>query len=76
MSGLVRIFLTMLFGVAGGILGFLMSAIFAPLIFPDTLQNTPHPDKGADLMMIVVLFLAVCGMLVFWKMSARWVEED
>jgi len=75
MSSLARIFCSMVLGAVFGYLGFILAAIFVPLLFPESLGSV-GPDRYALLVMLFLMLLcAAVGFALMWKITARWAEE-
>jgi hypothetical protein len=76
MSRLSRTLLSVGVGVASGLLGGLLVAIFGPLLFPESLQG-PTPGEGVLMIAFVAFFLsfAVAGYRLCRRATRRLVRE-
>jgi len=62
---------------ASGCLGFLLMAIFWPLLFPLALHGSSRcEDAIAVAMPAVLFFFAACGFLVCRGVTKRFVRDD
>jgi hypothetical protein len=73
MSSLARTWVCIIAAVVFAQVGFILAAIFGPLIFPLSLTDSSGPENRAlFLMLMCVLFFGAAGALLSWKVTARW----
>ena len=57
-------------------IGFILAAIFVPLLLTESLTDSSGPDRYAPvLILITILFCAAAGFALSWKLTARWAEK-
>jgi hypothetical protein len=71
MSSLTRIFVCAVAMVMFACFAFLMVAIFGPLAFPSSLDDSSPEDIVAPIGGASVLVFAVVGAIAGWKLTAR-----
>ena len=77
MSRLVRNFLCIVIGAKFGYFGFVVVAIFWPLLFPLSLEGSSWGEDAIGIAMLVVfLTFAVLGFVLCRRLTRRYVRED
>ena len=76
MSSLTRTFCCLAAGFVSFWVGFLVAAVFVPLIVPASLARPDtSEDKGVMLIVAISAVCVVAGFAVCWKFTAKWVRE-
>ena len=77
MTNLGRFWLSVGAGVAFSAGGALLVAIFGPLLFPLSLNDSDHPeDSVVRLLLATFLCCGICGFFLGWKLLRRCVENS
>ena len=77
MSRLSRNLLCILTGAIFGYFGFVMVAIFWPLLFPLSLEGSSWGEDAVGIAVLVVfLTFAVLGFVLCSRLTRRYVRED
>jgi hypothetical protein len=73
MSSLARTWVCIITTVVFAQVGFMLGAIFGPVIFPLSLTDSSGPENSAAILMVIcVLLFGAAGAKLSWKVSARW----
>ena len=76
MTSLARTFVCMGAGVVCGRIGLVVGAVFLPLAFPLSLDDSSHPeDTAVALVILITVLCALGGSVLCWKLTARWVRD-
>lgn len=77
LSSLARTLLCIAGGILCGYFGFILAAIFVPLLLPLSLSSAPAMDTYTPLIMLIAMItFAVAGFTLCWKVIARWAERS
>ena len=76
MSNLARIWVCILAAILLGNVGFIVGAIFGPLIFPLSLTDETGPENSTVILMLICALLSgAVGAALSWIITARYAKS-